>query len=35
MGPYETQDEAADWRQKVEARNEAWEEQDRRWEGDD
>ena len=35
MGPYETQDEAAHWKRTVEARNEAWDQEDRRWEGDD
>jgi hypothetical protein len=31
LGPYESADEAARWQERVEARNEAWEEQDRRW----
>jgi hypothetical protein len=35
MGPYETREEARNWREKVEARNEAWDEEDRRWEGED
>ena len=35
MGPYKSRDEAAHWRDKVEARNEAWEQEDRRWEGED
>ena len=35
MGPYETRDEAAHWRDKVEARNEAWDQEDRRWEGEE
>jgi hypothetical protein len=35
MGPYSTRDEAAHWRDKVEARNEAWDQEDRRWEGED
>jgi hypothetical protein len=35
MGPYSSADEAQHWREKVEARNEAWDEEDRRWEGED
>ena len=35
MGPYKTQDEAAHWRQKVEARIQAWDQEDRQWEGED
>ncbi len=34
-GPYATEEEARHWRDKVEARNEAWEEEDRRWEGEE
>lgn len=35
MGPYGSREEAANWKDKVEARNEEWEEEDRRWEGDE
>jgi hypothetical protein len=35
MGPYDTKDEAEHWRDKVEARNEAWEQADREWEGEE
>ena len=35
LGPYPTEVEARHWRDRVEARNEAWEEQDRRWRGED
>ena len=35
MGPYPSREEAANWREKVEARNDEWDEEDRRWEGDD
>lgn len=35
MGPYPSPEAAANWREKVEARNEAWDEADREWEGDD
>ena len=35
LGPYTTRAEAEDWRTKVEARNEAWDEADRQWEGED
>ncbi len=35
MGPYKSQNEAAHWKDKVESRNEAWDQEDRRWEGDD
>ena len=34
LGPYESEQEAVRWRERVEARNEAWDEEDRRWEGD-
>ena len=34
MGPYATAEAAANWKQTAEARNEAWDEEDRRWEGD-
>ena len=35
LGPYRSKAEAEDWRSKVEARNEAWDEADRQWEGED
>jgi hypothetical protein len=35
MGPYRTRAEAEHWKDKVEARNEAWEAEDRRWNGED
>lgn len=31
MGPYATEAEAVNWKQKVEARNEAWEKSDKDW----
>ena len=34
LGPYGSEEEAIHWRDRVEARNEAWDEEDRRWEGD-
>ena len=34
MGPYRSKHEATHWQDRVEARNEAWDEEDRRWEGD-
>lgn len=34
FGPYGSEEEAVRWRERVEARNEAWDEEDRRWEGD-
>lgn len=33
LGPYDSPGEAANWKQKVEQRNEAWEEADEEWEG--
>jgi hypothetical protein len=35
LGPYPTREDAENWREQVEARNETWEEQDREWDGDD
>jgi hypothetical protein len=36
LGPYPTKAEAEDWRRTVEARNEAWDDDDERWrEGDE
>lgn len=33
MGPYPSPEAAAHWKDKVEQRNQAWEEEDERWEG--
>lgn len=35
MGPYASEAEAVAWKQKLDARNEAWEKADKEWEGDD
>ena len=35
LGPYPTEEAAQNWKAKVEARNEAWKEDDERWSGDD
>lgn len=35
LGPYPSPDEARNWRDRVDVRNEAWEEEDERWEGTD
>lgn len=35
LGPYISADAARDWKATVEARNEAWEEEDERWTGTD
>ena len=32
MGPYPTRGEAENWKSKVEARNEAWDDADEEWE---
>jgi hypothetical protein len=32
LGPYPTAEDATNWRQRVDARNEDWEEEDERWE---
>jgi hypothetical protein len=34
-GPYASRDEAMHWKEKAERRNEAWDEDDRRWEEGD
>lgn len=34
LGPYASPEDAAHWTDKVEARNEEWDEEDRAWEGD-
>lgn len=33
LGPYESADDAAAWRERVERRNEQWDQEDERWEG--
>lgn len=35
LGPYPTHQEAVNWREKADARNERWKQQDREWEGED
>lgn len=35
MGPYGSAEEAGRWQEKVEERNDRWDDQDRRWEGDE
>jgi hypothetical protein len=35
LGPYPTKEDAEHWRDHVEARNEAWEQADREWEGEE
>jgi len=35
MGPYSSPEEARNWKARSEAREEAWEEEDRRWEGEE
>lgn len=35
LGPYESKDAAEHWKDRVEARNEKWDEEDRAWTGDD
>jgi hypothetical protein len=35
LGPYESKDAAEHWRERVAARNEQWDEEDRAWSGDD
>jgi hypothetical protein len=35
LGPYPTREAAEHWRERVELRNEAWDEDDERWEGRD
>jgi hypothetical protein len=34
LGPYDSAEEAAAWRDKVERRNKSWDEDDARWEGE-
>lgn len=35
LGPYESKQAAQHWRERVEARNDRWDEQDREWSGED
>ena len=35
MGPYESEEAAREWRQRLEARNERWDAEDRAWQGDE
>ena len=35
LGPYDSEQAARSWRDQVERRNDAWEDQDERWHGDD
>jgi len=35
LGPYESKEAAEHWRERVEARNEQWDAEDRNWSGDD
>ncbi|HEX7275952.1 MAG TPA: hypothetical protein VF244_01125 [Acidimicrobiales bacterium] len=34
LGPYESEDAARHWKDRVEARNDTWEAEDKAWEGD-
>ncbi len=34
MGPYESQEAAEHWKDRLDARNEEWEKEDERWEGE-
>ena len=34
LGPYPTEDAARNWKATSEARNEAWDDEDERWNGD-
>jgi hypothetical protein len=35
LGPYPSKEAAEHWKEQVDQRNEAWEEADREWEGDE
>lgn len=35
LGPYESKDAAENWQERVKARNEQWDSQDRAWSGED
>jgi len=34
LGPYASESEARAWKERVETRNDEWDAEDRRWEGD-
>ncbi len=34
LGPYGSKEEAGHWKDRVEARNDRWEKEDREWEGE-
>ena len=34
LGPYESKQAAENWRERLEARNDRWDEQDREWAGE-
>lgn len=34
LGPYASREEAEAWRERVESRNDDWDEQDEKWEGE-
>ncbi len=35
LGPYASREEAERWKERVEARNDSWDDADREWEGED
>jgi hypothetical protein len=35
MGPYESRDAAEHWKERVQARNEQWDREDREWSGEE
>lgn len=35
LGPYDSKDAAEHWRDKVQARNEKWDQEDRAWSGEE
>ena len=35
MGPYDSKEAAANWQEKVDARNDQWDAEDAAWEGDE
>lgn len=35
LGPYPTEEAAQNWKATAEARNQAWDDEDERWSGDD
>jgi hypothetical protein len=34
MGPYESKEAAEHWKERLDARNDEWEKEDERWEGE-